>query len=109
MHELGIVTEVVAAVEGRAAGRRVRRVVLQIGQLTAIAPDAVRFCFDLVAEGTAVEGAVLEIVETPGRARCRACDSEIGVAWPIFACACGAVDLDVLAGDEVLIREMEVT
>lgn len=43
-----------------------RRVVVEIGRETAVLPDAVRFCFDLCAEGTVVEGAELEIVELMG-------------------------------------------
>ena len=57
MHELGIVQEVVAIASESADGRRVRRVVLEIGALTAVVPDALRFAFDLVAEGTPVDRA----------------------------------------------------
>ena len=48
-----------------AAGAKVNRVVLEIGKLSAVLPDAVRFCFELCSEGTVVEGAELEIIETP--------------------------------------------
>ena len=47
----------------------VRRVRLEIGRLSGVVPDAVRFCFDLVAAGTTLEGAVLEIDEPGGRVR----------------------------------------
>ena len=40
MHELGIAMEVVDAVAARAAGARVKRVVLEVGALTAVLPDA---------------------------------------------------------------------
>ncbi len=56
MHELGIAQEVVALVAEHAQGK-VTRVVLEIGKLSAILPDAVRFCFDLCSEGTVVAGA----------------------------------------------------
>ena len=65
MHELGIAQEVVALVAEHAQGK-VTRVVLEIGKLSAILPDAVRFCFDLCSEGTVVAGAQLEIIEIPG-------------------------------------------
>jgi hydrogenase nickel incorporation protein HypA/HybF len=108
MHELGIVQEVIAVVTDRAAGARVTRVVLEIGKLSAVLPDAVRFCFDLVAEGTAAEGAVLEIIETPGRARCRACGAGLTLDRPFGRCACGGSDLEWLSGEELKIKEMEV-
>jgi hydrogenase nickel incorporation protein HypA/HybF len=66
MHELAIVEDVIDRVSERAGGARVVRVVLEIGRLTAVLPDAVRFCFDLASEGTAAAGARLDIVETPG-------------------------------------------
>jgi len=108
MHELGIAMDVVDAVSARAAGARVRRVVLEVGALTAVLPDALRFCFDLATAGTAAEGARLDIVERPGRARCRACGTELALARPFGRCACGGTDLDWLEGDELKIFEVEV-
>ena len=109
MHELSITQQIVAVVAERAAGARVTRVVVEIGKLSAVVPDAVRFCFDLCAEGTALEGATLEIVETPGRARCRACGAGVALERPFGRCACGSTDLEWLSGEELRIRSMEVT
>jgi hydrogenase nickel incorporation protein HypA/HybF len=108
MHELGLTQEIIAIVTEHSQGARVRRVVLEIGKLTAILPDAIRFCFELCSEGTAAEGACLEIVELPGRARCRACSAEVVLERPYGQCACGCSDLDWLAGDEFKIKDMEV-
>jgi hydrogenase nickel incorporation protein HypA/HybF len=108
MHELGITQEIVALAEARGGGRRVRRVVVEIGRLTAVLPDAVRFCFDLCAEGTAVEGAELRIVETPGTARCRECGGMVQLDRPFGRCACGCTDLEWLTGEELRITEIEV-
>ena len=57
MHELGITQEIIAIVAEHSKGAKVTRVVLEIGKLSAILPDAVRFCFDLCSEGTVAEGA----------------------------------------------------
>src|SRR5688572_2235882 len=108
MHELAITQEVVAMVSERVAGARVTRVVLEIGRLSAVMPDAVRFCFDLCAEGTPLEGAALEVIETPGRARCRGCGGTVMLARPFGACGCGGTDLEWLSGDELKIKEVEV-
>ncbi len=67
MHELSITRNVVAIVSERAEGQRVTRVRLEIGRLTAVVPDSIRFCFDICAQGTPLEGAELEIVESPGQ------------------------------------------
>jgi hydrogenase nickel incorporation protein HypA/HybF len=108
MHELGLTEEIVRIVTERAGERRVRRVVLEVGKLALVLPDALRFCFDLCAEGSAAEGASLEILETPGRGRCRACGGELALEKPFGRCACGSSDLEWLSGDELKIREMEV-
>ena len=108
MHELGITRSVVAICAERANGARVQSVTLVIGRLSGVMSDAVRFCFDICAQGTPVEGARLEIVETPGRARCRACGGEIELRALVGRCACGSADLQMLSGDELKVREMEV-
>ena len=91
------------------SGARITRIVLEVGVLTAILPDAIRFCFDLCAEGTEAEGATLEIVETPGRARCRDCGGDVTLEQPFGLCDCGGFDLEWLAGAELKIREITIT
>jgi hydrogenase nickel incorporation protein HypA/HybF len=108
MHELAITEEVVALVCARAGAARVTRVVLEIGRLTAVSADAVRFCFDLCAEGTPMEGAELQIVEMPGSAQCRACGAEVVLERPLGWCACGSSDLEWRSGEELIIREIAV-
>lgn len=107
MHELGITQEVVALATECARGRKVIRVVLEIGKLSGVLPDAVRFCFDLCTEGTTAAGAALEIVETPGRGRCRVCEAEVPLERPFGRCECGNTDLEWLAGDELRVKEVE--
>jgi len=108
MHELGLAQEIVEIVSERAQGARVRRVVLEIGKLAAVLPDALRFCFDLCAEETVLEGASLDIIETPGRARCRVCGGGVHLDRPLGQCACGSTDLEWLSGEELKIKEFEV-
>jgi hydrogenase nickel incorporation protein HypA/HybF len=67
VHELSITRNVVAIVSERAEGQRVTRVRLEIGRLTAVVPDSIRFCFDICAQGTPLEGAALEIIESAGQ------------------------------------------
>ena len=108
MHELALTMEIVDIAVERAEGRRVRRVVVAVGKLAAVVPDAMRFCFDVCAKDTVVEGATLDIEETPGRARCRACGADVALTAPYGSCACGSIDLEVVAGNAVYLTEMEV-
>jgi hydrogenase nickel incorporation protein HypA/HybF len=108
MHELAIAESVVATVSENVGAARVTRVVLEIGRLSGVAAESVSFCFDLCARGTALEGARLEIIETPGRARCRQCDGAVEIADGIGFCGCGSADLEFLTGRELMVREVEV-
>jgi hydrogenase nickel incorporation protein HypA/HybF len=108
MHELAITQEVIAIASDRAGGARIVRIVLEIGKLSAVLPDAVRFCFDLCSEGTAAESAALEIIEVPGKARCRECQKEIELNGPLDGCACGSVALEWLAGADLVLKALEV-
>jgi hydrogenase nickel incorporation protein HypA/HybF len=108
MHELGLAMEVVELVSERCAGARVTKVVLEVGMLAAVLPDALEMCFGLAAEGTPVEGAHLEIVQTPGKARCAACAGVVVLMQPLGQCACGGIDLEWTEGFDLRVREMEV-
>ena len=66
MHELGITRNIVSIVGDAARGRRVVRITLEVGALAGVEPRAIAFCFDVVARGTAAEGAVLDIVPLAG-------------------------------------------
>lgn len=108
MHELAITQGVVDAIAERLGGARVRVVYLTIGKVSGVDPEAVRFCFDLVAKGTIVEGARLQIDQPAGEARCRDCGAEFRVETPILLCPCGSADVDLRSGQELLIGAVEV-
>lgn len=107
MHELGITQNIVAIAAEHARGARVKRVSLEVGQLTAILPDAIRFCFDVCCQGTPLEGATLEIREIPGQGRCRVCGRTVPLEYPFGVCACGSSDLELVQGQELNLKELE--
>jgi len=108
MHELGITQNIVAIVSDHAEGRRVKRVVLEIGKLAGVMIDSIRFCFDVVAKDTACEGATLEIDLVEARARCRSCGEIFIQDTPFSACKCGSRSSERLTGEELRIKEYEV-
>jgi hydrogenase nickel incorporation protein HypA/HybF len=108
MHELSLTQGIVDAIGDRLGSRRVLMVRLEIGKLSGVVVDSIRFCFDLVVAGTSLEGARLEIVEPSGRARCRACASEFATDDPILLCPCGSSDVEVLAGTQLLIKAVQL-
>jgi hydrogenase nickel incorporation protein HypA/HybF len=108
MHELGIAMEIADLAAQRAGDGRVRRVIVDVGQLTAVLPDALAFAWDAAIEGSMLEGAVLEIVVVPGRGKCKACGSEHALTMPFGRCTCGT-ELDLIAGEDLRVRALEVT
>lgn len=108
MHELSITRNIVEIVASEAGQRRVERVRLAIGQLTAVMPDAVRFCFDVVSRGTVVDGASLEIDEVAGEAQCLHCGSRFPMPPAGARCGCGGRQHRLLAGEELKIVDMEL-
>ncbi|MCJ8281048.1 MAG: hydrogenase maturation nickel metallochaperone HypA [Rivularia sp. ALOHA_DT_140] len=108
MHELGITQNIVSIVNEQAQGKKVLRVLLEIGQLSAIMPDAIRFCFDICSQGTVLESARLEINEIPGLAICNQCGTKIVLEKPFGKCNCGSNQLNLIAGAELKVKEIEV-
>ncbi|MFK0732219.1 MAG: hydrogenase maturation nickel metallochaperone HypA [Gloeotrichia echinulata GP01] len=108
MHELGITQNIVAIVSEHAKGAKVSRVLLEIGKLSTIMPDAIRFCFDICSQGTVLAGSTLEILEIPGLAKCRQCGAEIALDKPFGICKCGSLELDLINGEELKIKEIEI-
>ena len=108
MHELAVTQSVVDTVTARTGDARVTTVRLEIGRLSGVVPDAIRMCFELVAAGTPLEGAALEISEPLGHARCRTCGTAFDTDDPILLCGCGSADVEVSGGDQLRITTVEV-
>jgi hydrogenase nickel incorporation protein HypA/HybF len=108
MHELGVALSVVDACSARAEGARVARVVVEIGRLCAVLPDALTLSFQVATAGTSLEGARLEIRELRARGRCRECGVESDQSGYLAECACGAMAFEWLSGHELQIKEMEL-
>ncbi|GAB2570881.1 hydrogenase maturation nickel metallochaperone HypA/HybF [Kribbella endophytica] len=108
MHELAVTESVVDAIVEKIGDGPVAAVRLEIGKLSGIVADSVRFCFEVVAQGTGLQGARLDIDEPSGRAYCRTCGDEFGLDEPILLCPCGSADLDILSGEQLRIISVEV-
>jgi hydrogenase nickel incorporation protein HypA/HybF len=112
MHEMALAESVIQIVEetarkNTAAG--VRAVWLEIGRLSHVEPEALRFAFDVVKRDGLAQGARLEIVATDGSAWCMKCSQTVALARLGDACPrCGSYQLQVTAGDEMRVKEIEI-
>jgi len=109
MHEMAITQGIVAICGEHAAGRRVTSVTLEIGDLAGVVPEAVEFCFDACTRDTFMEGAALIIQRVPAMAFCPSCGAETPVRACFDPCpVCGGFGLDILTGEELRVKELEV-
>ena len=112
MHEMALTQSVVeiAIEEARKAGAaRVTRISLDIGRLSAVVPEAMRFCFAAIAAGTAAEGAALDIAELDGAGWCLDCGKTVPLNERFGPCPdCAGYKVQMTGGDEMKIRELEV-
>jgi hydrogenase nickel incorporation protein HypA/HybF len=108
MHELGLCTSIVDAVERRAGQRPVARVRVRVGRLHHVHPEAFDQSFTVAAMGTLAEDAVAELVLLPVRARCGTCQASLdGDDVPLACPACGSVDIELVGGDELVLESIE--
>ena len=109
MHELSIAESVVGIASRQANGRRVTKVRMRVGYLRQVVPSALAFGFGLLAEGTPVEGAELEVEQVPAEGRCRGCGVESRLdGFPLQCKGCGGFDLEILEGEELMVDSLEL-
>jgi len=112
MHEMSIAQSLITIIEEemeKHGATSLKSVRLHIGQMSAIVPDALSFCFQIITEGTALEGARLDMEMIPLRGSCRECGEEFEVRDYAFVCpACAGTQVDSISGQDLSIVEMEV-
>ena len=112
MHELGLMTGVMSAVMKAAedaGAQRVTDITLDIGDMTEVVDEALRFAFDALATGTICEGAQLHVNTIAPRSLCLECGTEYDHDRFHPACPqCGSHATHLLAGREMNIASIEV-
>ena len=112
MHEMSIcegILQVLKAEAGKQGFSKVKTVRLEIGDLSIIEPEALKFGFDVVMRDSLADGASLEIINVPGRAWCMQCAGEVAIKRRFDECPdCGSFQLQPTGGDEMRIKELEV-
>ncbi len=109
MHELAITESIVEICEKNAGGRPVRSVTLEIGALSGVVPEAVEFCFEACTDGTLLAGARLVIERIAARGRCTTCGAEFALTAYYDPCpGCGGFAVEILGGEELRVKELEV-
>lgn len=112
MHELSLCENIVVSIEEAALKEHFNAVTivhLGIGKLSCVEPEALRFCFDAVTQGTIAEGSQLVIEIYPGLAQCKHCGVKLKIENYYDACSqCESFDLEIISGEQMQIESLEV-
>ncbi|GAV20520.1 hydrogenase nickel incorporation protein HypA/HybF [Mariprofundus micogutta] len=112
MHELSLCEGIVEMLQDKARQeqfRRVQSIRLEIGRLSCVEVDALRFAFEAVARNSVARNAVLEIDEIPGRGFCSRCGELVEMTHRFDVCPlCGGYPVELRQGDEMRIKHVEV-
>lgn len=112
MHEMSIVQSLIEIIRDEMAknhARTLKSVRLRVGEMSAIVPDALSFCFEVMTSGTEMEGARLITEVVPVEGICRVCGERFKIRDFVFLCpSCGGTSVETVAGQELTVVEIEV-
>jgi hydrogenase nickel incorporation protein HypA/HybF len=112
MHEMTICEQIIGQLEDERHRRGfavVKRLRLEIGVLSCLDPDALRYAFEISTRDTFMDGLVLEIDRPPGQAKCLDCGTDATISSRLDNCpACGGSRLDASGGAQMRLIEMEI-
>jgi hydrogenase nickel incorporation protein HypA/HybF len=112
LHELGITQSIIEIAERTAKQQnaaKIQSVTVEVGSLSGVVPEALEFCYEACSSGTMLEGSQLLIERIPARARCRNCSCEFPLEELLACCPeCDSAASDLLSGEELRIKEMEI-
>ncbi|MGZ5383257.1 MAG: hydrogenase maturation nickel metallochaperone HypA [Acidimicrobiia bacterium] len=111
MHEVaivrGIVKAALEAAEQQPAGRIVG-VSVVLGELSHISEDSLRFNFEVLSNGTRLEGAQVIIRTEPAQVTCWDC-SAANPSGPEPVCpACGSARVEIAGGSQCYVESIDL-
>jgi hydrogenase nickel incorporation protein HypA/HybF len=112
MHELAVtqsILEISLRHAQKADAKRVTDINLVIGQFSSIVDDSVQFYWDIIANGTLAEGAILHFDRIPGEMTCGSCGHTFHPSDKAFECpACASGFVRISKGDEFRVESIDV-
>lgn len=111
MHEMAIAQNIMDIVEQemvRHGATKVSIIRLVVGEFTAVVPQSLSFCFEVITKGTPLEGVGLEMEQVPLSGRCTQCGEEFIIREYRFVCPrCESQVIETIAGKELFVKEIE--
>jgi hydrogenase nickel incorporation protein HypA/HybF len=112
MHELAVtqsILEISLRHAEQANAARITDINITVGQFSSIVDDSVQFYWDIVADGTIAQRAVLHFNRIPGEMTCRTCGHTFHPDDETFACpSCSSVLVKITRGEEFQVESIDV-
>lgn len=85
------------------------QVVLRVGHLRQVVPEAMDLAWAALTDGTDLDGADLVVEAVPAVVHCGDCGADTELEWPVLACGtCGGRRVDLVSGEELLVVSIDV-
>jgi hydrogenase nickel incorporation protein HypA/HybF len=119
MHEVSVMmslVEEILRVAGENDAECVESVRLEIGELTFLGREQMKFAYEVLTQDNMLKGSKIIIRKTPGRIKCMSCGYEgalgsgkgVNHIMPVFACPkCGG-KVSVAAGRECVLKSIRL-
>lgn len=102
------ILEIIKGEMKKSSLKSLKSVKVKVGELTAIEPDTLMFCFEASVKDTELEGAVLEVEKVPLTGRCGNCGTMFRLRGFISICpVCRGRSIEKMTGTELDIVSME--
>jgi hydrogenase nickel incorporation protein HypA/HybF len=112
MHELSIAMSIIELADEEAARRgvQVEAVHLRLGALSGVVRDALLSCYEMVCEGTPLQGSRLLVEDVPIVIFCTTCKAQRPLnSAQLFCCPeCGTPSAEVVQGKELEVVALEI-
>jgi hydrogenase nickel incorporation protein HypA/HybF len=112
LHEISLLENVREILQDHARNQNfshIKKITLEIGKLSCVEPDALRFGFDVVMKDTLAEKAELIMTEIDGIGLCDKCGKQVTMETLYDPCsACGNPFVTVTQGYEMKIKDLIV-
>ncbi|MCZ4305651.1 hydrogenase maturation nickel metallochaperone HypA [Zoogloeaceae bacterium G21618-S1] len=112
MHEMSLAEGIRGIVEDAAIAQgftKVNAVVLEVGALSSVEIEALRFCFEVVMKGTVAEGARMDVDTIAGTGWCMPCAKSVAISQLYDPCPhCGSYQVQATGGTEMRVKALDV-
>ncbi|TLX75732.1 hydrogenase maturation nickel metallochaperone HypA [Labilibacter sediminis] len=110
MHEIAIVNhlfEIINEVSKKENLSKISQVNFLLGEMQQIVPEIFRFAFESAAENTIAQNAILNIEIVSIKGQCNSCNKICDVKKVFYCSFCGSKDLNIINGNELIIKSIE--